>query len=203
MQMFLTIVLWVLGILLALLLLLLFCPAIAEVRLNYDQLTVRARILGIPFTVWPQKEKKPKKENKKEPKEAAEPKQKKEKQTPSKKFELTFSKLVSIASLAGRVMRRLLAALHIRGVKLVLPVSAGDAAQTAMFYGRFCAFFYGGLATLQNVIDIQAEDINIIPDFGGDNKYRRSFYCKIEATPFIMLGVALYAFKQLKEERIL
>lgn len=100
-------------------------------------------------------------------------------------------------------MRRFLAALHIRGVKLVLPVSSGDAASTALFYGRFCAFFYGGLATLQNIIDIQAEDINIIPDFGGDNKYRRSFYCKIEATPFIMLGVALYAFKQLKEERIL
>lgn len=202
MQMFLTILLWVLGILLALLLLLLFCPAVAEVRLNYDKLTVRARILGIPFTVWPQKEKKPKKE-KKEPKEKPEPKPKKEKQTPSKKFELTFSKVVSIASMAGRIMRRFLAALHIRGVKLVLPVSSGDAASTALFYGRFCAFFYGGLATLQNIIDIQAEDINIIPDFGGDNKYRRSFYCKIEATPFIMLGVALYAFKQLKEERIL
>lgn len=67
MQMFLTILLWVLGILLALLLLLLFCPAVAEVRLNYDKLTVRVRILGIPFTVWPQKEKKPKKK-KKEPK---------------------------------------------------------------------------------------------------------------------------------------
>lgn len=203
MQLFLTILLWVLGSLLALLLLLLFCPAAAEVRLNYDVWTVKVRILGVPFTVFPQKEKKPKKKKEAKLEKTPKAKPEKEKQTPSKKFELTFSKIVSLAGMAGRVLRRFLAALHVRGVKLVLPVSSGDAASTALFYGRFCAFFYGGLATLQNVIDIKAEDINIIPDFGGDNKYRRSFYCKIEATPFIMLGVALYAFKQLKQERIL
>ena len=186
-----------LAVLAALLLALLFLPVWAVIELKYDKLTVRVKVLFLTFTVFPMKEKEPKTPP------PQQPAREEEKRSPGKKFELTFSKAVRMAADAAGILKMALAALRFRGIRLTLPVRGEDAADTALFYGRFSAWFYSGVATLQNFLDLRFEQIELIPDFAGENKYRRSFYCKIGATPFIMLIVAFKAFGLLRRDGLL
>ncbi len=104
---------------------------------------------------------------------------------------------------AAGILRMALSVLRVRKIRLVLPLRGTDAADTALFYGRFCGWFYGAVATAQNFVDMEFEQIELIPDFAGENKYRTSFYCKIGATPFIILVVALKALRILQEDGLL
>ena len=194
-----TVLLCLLGIVVLLLLLLLFLPVWAMVGLRYDQLTIRVRVLFLTFTVFPLKEK-PQKEKKPAPK--AEEK-KEEPRSPGKRFELGFSKMVQLAGDAAGIFKLLLGALKVRDISLTLPLNGRDAADTALFYGKFSAWFYSGIAVLQNAMDLQFDSIELIPDFAGENKYRRSFYCKIGATPFIMLVIAIKALHTLQKDGLL
>ena len=192
------VLLCLLAALLLLLLALLFLPAWAILELKYDKLTVRVRVLFLTFTVFPMKEKEPE-----EPKPQQEAPTGQKKRSPGKKFELTFSKVMRWVADAAGILRMALAALRFRGIRLTLPVQGEDAADTALFYGKFSAWFYAGVATLQNFLDLRFDHIELIPDFAGENKYRRSFYCKIGATPFIMLVVAFKAFGLLRRDGLL
>ncbi len=194
-----TVLLCLLGIVVLLLLLLLFLPVWAMVGLRYDQLTIRVRVLFLTFTVFPLKEK-PQKEKK--PAQKAEEK-KEEPRSPGKRFELGFSKMVQLAGDAAGIFKLLLGALKVRDISLTLPLNGRDAADTALFYGKFSAWFYSGIAVLQNAMDLQFDSIELIPDFAGENKYRRSFYCKIGATPFIMLVIAIKALRTLQKDGLL
>lgn len=194
-----TVLLCLLGLFVALLLLLLFLPVWVMVGLRYDQLTIRVRVLFLTFTVFPMKEK-PQKEKKPAPKK--EP-QKEEPRSPGKRFELSFSKLVQLVGDAAGIFKMMLGALKVRDISITLPLNGRDAADTALFYGKFSAWFYSGIAVLQNAIDLQFDSIDLIPDFAGENKYRRSFYCKIGATPFIMLVIAIKALRMLQKDGLL
>lgn len=200
MQLFFTILLWIAGILLAVLLLLLICPVWVWLALDYDKFTADLQVLGLKFRIYPGKEK-PKQQKKKKPQAEQKPKPKAA-QKPQKKFEMTFSKLVDMVGAAGSIAKRAIGALKFRDIRVRIPLQGEDAADTALLYGKFSAWFYGSLAALQNGLDMQVEQIELIPDFGGDNKYRLSFSCKIGTCPLIMLGVAIYAFRLLKKERI-
>ena len=181
---------------------LLFLPVWAIFDLRYDQLTVRLRVLFLTFTVFPLREKK-KKEKEQPPQEEKTEKPKEEKRTPSPRFEWTVSRIARLAADAAGILRMALAALRVRKIRILLPLQGEDAADTALFYGRFSGWFYGIVALLQNFMDLEFERIELIPDFAGENKYRRSFYCKIGATPFIMLGVLIKGFKLLQEDGLL
>ena len=194
-----TVLLCLLGIFVVLLLLLLFLPVWVIVGLRYDQLTIRVRVLFLTFTVFPMKEK-PEKEKKPAPKTEQ---KEEEPRSPSKRFELSFSKLVQLAGDAVGIFKMMLGALKVRDISVTLPLHGQDAADTALFYGKFSAWFYGGIAVLQNAMDLQFESIELIPDFMGENKYRRSFYCKIGATPFIMLVIAVKALRMLQKDGLL
>lgn len=194
-----TVLLWLLCIVAVLLLLLLFLPVWVMVGLRYDQLTIRVRVLFLTFTVFPMKEK-PEKE--KEP--APQQEQKKEEpRSPGKRFELSFSKIVQLVGDAVGIFKWILGALKVRNISITLPLHGQDAADTALFYGKFSAGFYSGIAVLRNAIDLQFDSIELIPDFAGENKYRRSFYCKIGATPFIMLVIAVKALRMLQKDGLL
>ena len=181
---------------------LLFLPVWAIFDLRYDQLTVRLRVLFLTFTVFPLREKK-KKEKEQPPQEEKTEKPKEEKRTPSPRFEWTVSRIARLAADAAGILRMALAALRVRKIRVLLPLQGEDAADTALFYGRFSGWFYGIVALLQNFMDLEFERIELIPDFAGENKYRRSFYCKIGATPFIMLVVLIKGFKLLQEDGLL
>ena len=112
-----------------------------------------------------------------------------------------LSDLVRISTTAGGIMRLVFRVIRVRDVQLVLPVHDEDAAQTAIQYGQVQAWLGGIFGTLQNFLDFRLKQVDIIPDFAGSYKYRRYFYCKIMATPFIMMVAAIYAFTRLRAGR--
>lgn len=192
-------------VLLALLLLiaaLLFLPVWVSVELRHSQLTVRLRVLFLTFTLLPAREKKKKKEEKK-PQQEKPKEEGAAKRSPSPRFEWTASRVARLAADAAGILKMALAALRVRQIRILLPLQGEDAADTALFYGRFSGWFYGLIATLQNFLDLEFERIELIPDFAGENKYRTSFYCKIGATPFIMLVVIIKGFRLLQQDGLL
>ncbi|HIV87543.1 MAG TPA: DUF2953 domain-containing protein [Candidatus Pygmaiobacter gallistercoris] len=191
----------VLLVLVLLLAALLFLPVWVIPELKYDQLTVRLQLLFLTFTVYPFREKKKKK--KEQPQREEPPQEQKKQRSPSAKFEWTASRVVRLAADAAGILRMALAALRVRKIRILLPLQGEDAADTALFYGRFSGWFYGLIAALQNFMDLKFEQIELIPDFAGENKYRRSFYCKIGATPFIMLVVMVKGFRLLQQDGLL
>ena len=192
-------------VLLALLLLiaaLLFLPVWVSVELRHSRLTVRLRVLFLTFTLLPAREKKKKKEEKK-PQQEKPKEEGAAKRSPSPRFEWTASRVARLAADAAGILKMALAALRVRQIRILLPLQGEDAADTALFYGRFSGWFYGIVALLQNFMDLEFERIELIPDFAGENKYRTSFYCKIGATPFIMLVVIIKGFRLLQQDGLL
>ena len=191
-----------LAVLLVAVVLLLFLPVWVTVELRHSRLTVRLRVLFLRFTLFPQREKKSEPE-KEEAGQQEQGKPPEKKRSPSRRFERTVSRMLTLVRDAAGILRMALGALRVRKIRLVLPLQGTDAADTALFYGRFCGWFYGAIATAQNFLDMEFDQIELIPDFAGENKYRTSFYCKIGATPFIILVVAIKALRILKEDGLL
>ena len=95
-------------------------------------------------------------------------------------------------------IRDRLRTVHVRGVKAVWPVHCEDAAETAIRFGHMQAYVGSALGVLQNFVDLQLKQVDIIPDFTGEHKYRRYFYCKIQAIPFIIVTTGVWALVKLK-----
>lgn len=53
-------------------------------------------------------------------------------------------------------MRAVLRAVHVRDVKAVWPVHCGDAAETAIRFGRTQAYVGSALGVLQNFVDLRS-----------------------------------------------
>ena len=170
----------------------------AIIKFSENEWSVKVKILGIPIKVYPPKEKKEVK--------AKHKKKYSKNNTPKKtkpKFDITFSKAAKMVSKSTGIFKRLLGAIKVRDTILVVPIYYGEPDQTAIYYGRMSGVFYGGIAAMQNFIDIEFKKINVFADFNNENKEKVSFSCKIGTTPFIMLGIALYAFKEFKDEKII
>lgn len=198
MQLFLTVLLWTLAALLVLLVLLVVCPVWVHLELDYDVLTVKLQVFGLKFKVWPLAEKKPKAPKKKKGKKAkkassATKKDEKPKEKKGLPFDLSFELIVQLIGLAGGLVRRLLKALKVRDVRLFLPVQGKDPAATAIRYGQIMAAANAAHGALYDAVRLSVDKIEICPDFGGDNKFRRSFYCKIGTCPIIIISVAVWA----------
>ena len=180
------------------LLFLLFCTSWVIIKFSEDEWTVKVKILGVPIKIYPTKEKKETKiKNKKKSDKKNIPKKAKP------KFDITFTKAVKMVSKSRGIFKRLLGAIKVRDTILVVPIYYGEPDQTAIYYGRMSGVFYGGIAAMQNFIDIEFKKINVFADFNNENKEKVSFSCKIGTTPFIMLGIAFYAFKEFKDEKII
>ena len=187
---------WVLAVLLCLLLLALFTPARLVLELRYDAFCARLKVLCFTFTLYPRRQKP----------QAGQPQAGQrapaEKKAANKRRRLpSLGSLAQICSAAGALMRAVLRAVHVRDVKAVWPVHCGDAAETAIRFGRTQAYVGSALGVLQNFVDLQLRQVDIIPDFTGEHKYRRYFYCKIQATPFIIVTTGVWALVKLKAMR--
>ena len=213
---------WVLAVLLCLLLLALFTPARLVLELRYDAFCARLKVLCFTFTLYPRRQKPqagapggeagpaaPQKAGARpdggsgaqagQPQGQREPAEKK---AANKRRRLpSLDSLAQICSAAGALMRAVLRAVHVRDVKAVWPVHCGDAAETAIRFGRTQAYVGSALGVLQNFVDLQLRQVDIIPDFTGEHKYRRYFYCKIQATPFIIVTTGVWALVKLKAMR--
>lgn len=196
----------ILGFLLLFLVLLVLLLALLPVwvHLKYDGVSFEAKIqvLGLKFSVYPPK----KKEKKGHKKTAGEEKPKeKEKQKPSteEKTKLIASEIFSLAGDAVGILKWTLKALRVEEVQLRFPLQGSDAADTALLYGHVNAFFYSGIAVLQNVVRLKVKNIEIIPDFAGQHKKDLFFACKAGISPVVLLISGYKVYTRLKKAGIL
>lgn len=192
---------WALLGILALILLVLLAPAAASVRFEHGQLSVKVRVLFIQKTIFPQDENKkvkPKKEKKKKKKkdkpeeeQAKEPKEEKKKKTVSDYIALAKRLLAS----GKDALKPVLHNLRIIDTRLVLPVHAEEAADTALKFGRAQTAIGTARALLDGRLDVRFKQLEVIPDFTGQRQDELFFACKIVLNPVIMV---VAGFKFLK-----
>ncbi len=201
---------WTLLVLVGVLVLLLVVPVGLTVEVKYDKLTVKGKVLFLSFQLYPWKRKKKQEETEtpEQKKEAAEPAEKQEEAAappdkPPARKKIALSDVVELVRTAGWLMKIIFRVLRFTDIQLLLPIHREDAAETAIAYGQTQAYLGTALGALQNCLNLKFSKLELVPDFTGSHKYRRYFYCKIVATPFIMVTAALYAFTHLKVERIL
>lgn len=156
----------VLLIVLAVLFALLLCPVRLELQWQ-GQLSARARWLFLRFRLLPRPPKKPKAAQK-----PPEPKKEQKQPAPAQKPADTLAQYADlIPDLVGRLgwfVRFLLGHTRVERLELRLLVSRGDAAETAVAFGRANQAVYTALGLLQRLLAFRcAPKINIGFDFLG------------------------------------
>lgn len=209
MSAFLAVVGWSLLAVFLLLLVLLLFPVSVPIELQQDQVVIQLKVLFLTFQLYPKREKQEAKTPGKESGQpAAESKQHTDEKeqaqaTSEKKSRLDLSQLAQLVSTACWLMRIVFRLIQIRDIRIVYPVQGEDAAQTAIQYGRINAYLGSTLGVLQNFLNMHFKQVDILPDFNGNCKYQRYFYCKLQAIPLIMIVAALYALVRLKGEKVI
>ncbi|MEG0763003.1 MAG: DUF2953 domain-containing protein [Oscillospiraceae bacterium] len=196
MQIFLMILAWICIIILAVLVLFLALPICLKVKMDYDKFTVKLRILFLSFNLYPTKKEKVEQEQEQDQSQNVQNKKKKNKK-------LTLDKIIGIISTAGGAIKIVLKGLFIKHIEIVLPIHEENPADTGIAYGKAQAYLGSTVATLEHFLHLSFKKINIIPDFTGEFKYTRYFYCNIWGTPFIIVIAAIYAFKRIYNEKLL
>ena len=190
--------------------LLLFCPVRLEPQYSAGDFSLRVGFLCFDLQVIPwkwkknsppkkrkAKEKKPPHDTKqKEPqkptgKEPLPPKEKKKGLPPIlKKIKPAF--VFEMLSAMGKGMRRIVRGIHFKHLKLCWPVHGKDAADTAQAYGKLSATAYSAHAFLQNMLNLQVDQFQILPDFNNEFREKEYFSCKISTQLYIMVIVMVY-----------
>ena len=194
-----SVLLWLLVALLALLILCLVLPVFVLVEYKNKQFSAKLRVLFLTFQLYPSKkqpEEKPVAE-KSEENPSEKPKQQ------SQKKKITLDKIMQIFSVAGSGVKMLLRGIFITGIRINYPVYREDAAETAIAYGQTQASLGTAVGLLRNFVRLRFKKVNIFADFDNTHNEEEYFYCKIGATPFIMVSVAIYVFTRLKSEKLL
>ena len=211
------ILLWLLLILLALVLGLLFLPVAVWLQYEQQVFSVRLSIAGVKLTLWPQKplteEQKRKKEERaaaKKAKKAAEA----AKETPQKpksaakaskerKAKITLDVLCRMAAAAGKLRRGIFGSLRVCSIRLWLPVSGKDAADTAVQYGKMQAYLGTTLGVLNRFFWLDIKEMHLEPDFTGSLKGTERFSCCIRARLYAMGTAAVVFVYTLFKEKLI
>ena len=158
----------------------------------------RLYVLGLPFTLYPKKEKKAR-TRKTRPAKAAKKKKKApgEASTPGIGAMLkedgvgaVLSYLQKMASLIGTAVQRLLAAIVVDRLQLCMVLAGEDAAQTAVLHGAACGVVFPALALLQTHTRVRSREVQVVPDFvQGEQKV--TFDVRLHACPLRLLWAGL------------
>lgn len=166
-------VLWIVLLsLLGLLLLLLIVPIYLRITFQ-GELTVKIRIWGIPFKLYPKKKKKdkpPKAEKPRKNQKAKPEKLRKESFSVSQMLKedgvgAVVSYYTSLARMLSTEAKRLLRAITVDHLDIRLTVASADAAETAQNYGRVCAAVFPAEAMLESCIRVKRRRVRVDPDF--------------------------------------
>lgn len=98
----------------------------------------------------------------------------------------------SAAPPAAMVLRHV----SVRQLQVSITVLKEDAQQTAVEYGKLCAFCGGALAVLQNVLKVKRTAVKITPDFSRDGEQEKSeVYARVMVSllPLFALAGGLWA----------
>ena len=200
---------WILLVLVVLLLWVIIVPRSVFVEYtNNTSLVVKVRILLFKIKVYPlpkflsnkdKKEKSAKKKKTDAQKTASADTAKAEKPSAFKKFMADMPKgfelVKEVLSAVKGVMAILLKGISIKDVSFTVPISAKDAHETQKQYGIVTSAFYSLNVFLQKYVKIFYKKPMFVADFANLYKDSTYFYCKIQASPSIILLVGWYLFK--------
>ena len=197
---------WVLYSLLGLLALLIGVLSVPVYgRITYDgALSVRMRVLGIPFTILPkektEKKKRPAKKTAKEKKPSAV----QELAALLKQDDIggTLHFLGGVAVLAGKTVGRLLRSITVTQLDLQMRIATDDVAVTAQRYGQVCSVLYPSLAIIERWVRMRRRNLRVEPNFLMDTSAAR-FDIRLHVSLWRLLGAALallWGLIVLKEE---
>jgi hypothetical protein len=196
----------VLAVLLGLLILVLLIPASVWIDYSEKGLTVKAGMLFLKFQLLPARPKKAKKK-----KNAAEAdagkhdaaQKKKEKKPDREKAKLTFDQIVAAVKGAGRFLKAVLDKMRITHIRILLPITGADAADTAIKYGQAQAWLHSGLAVLNRAVWLDFDECRLVPDYTGKYSDLAHCSCKISAQLIIIAIAGVKLFLLLKDEKVL
>lgn len=189
---------WILLVLLIMILVLLFMPVQIILELKYDKFSVKFRFWFYTRVLYNAEDE--------EDEETVSETQTESQTTKKKKkplFPFTLERFVEFISAASWLIKLVLKCIFVRGVKVIYPIHREDAAETAIAFGKTQAYVGAAIGTLQNALNLKLQKIDIIPDFNGEYKYQRYFYCKIQSIPFIMIIAAVYALVRLRSDKVI
>lgn len=194
---------------LAVILFILFMPAVVDFRYEQNKANVRISYCGFgifdtskekkkktPEEIEKAKKKKELKKKKKEEKKAAkEAKKGKKTETKTKEKRSVKEILELVKSLLTPVkkgMRRLFKGIRITRLYLDIKVGAFDACECAIAYGKICTIVSNALAFLQSFFVIKADHIDIQPRFSTEKTvYTVRFRAKISPAAVLAAGFSL------------
>lgn len=174
------------------------CPVIVDVQFK-DSFLVKIKVLGIPITVFPQKEKPQTEEKKVKKEKKKKPEEEKEKTGKFSKIKGIleskglsglldfFKELAGVAAGAGK---KLFSHLVIYQLSVDITVSNEDAAETAIQYGQACAVVYPAMSMVTTVAKCKQSYVCVIADF-DDKKTKADFRLKAGMRPIFVLTAGI------------
>ena len=168
------------------------CPVIADIQFK-DSFVVKIKVLGIPITVFPQKEKPQSEEKKKKPKEEKEKTGKFSKIKgilESKGLSGLLDFFKELAGVAAGTGKKLFSHLVIYQLSVDISISNEDAAKTAIQYGRACAVVYPAMSMITTVAKCKQSHVCVIADF-DDKKTKADFRLKAGMRPIFVLTAGI------------
>ena len=144
--------------------------------------------------------KKKKSESVKKPKKEKVKKEKKKKSEPfDGDIEFSFSLVKQIVSSAKGIMKRIFKAIKFRDVSFTIPIYDEDPFATQKKYAAATNGFYALSIFLQKNLQFYYKSPIFIADFANQHAESVYFYCKISASPILLLVAAFYAYRQYKK----
>ena len=200
---------WILLVLIALLLWVIIVPRSVFVEYtDKTSLVVKVRIFLFKIKVYPlpkflskkdKKEKSAKKKKTDTDKTASADTAKAEKPSAFKKFMADMPKgfelVKEVLSAVKGVMAILLKGVKVKDVSFTVPLCAKEAYETQKLYSAVTTAFYSLSIFLQKYVKIFYKKPVFVADFANLYKDSTYFYCKIQASPSIILVVGWYLFR--------
>lgn len=167
---------------------------IVQVNLAFFKIT----LFPLPSFIKKGKEEKKPREQEEEEISAEDGKTKKDKKLPQFP-EFSFRLVKDILSAAKGVMKRVLKAIKFSRVSFTVPVYGGRPEETQKKYAGITSAFYTFNIFLQQFVQIYYEKPIFIADFANLHSNSLYFYCKISASPVMLLAAAIFAFRQYRK----
>ncbi len=186
----------------ALVVLLFVLPLTFYVHFSGGQFSLRVRVLFVRLNIFPRKpsEPKPKKPKKKKPpKKDDKPKEKQDEQKPKDGMSSKVQRIKRIANAGICALKVFIRHLRIKDVRLVLPIHAADAADTAQRCGQVQGIIGGARAFLDSRLKVRYKQLEVLPDFVGQAKDELHFSCKISFCPGIIFPMAFAFFRKYRQ----
>ncbi len=167
---------------------------IVQVNLAFFKIT----LFPLPSFIKKEKKKKETQAEKEKEKPADDGKTEKDKKQPQLP-QFSFRLARDILSAAKGVMKRVLKAIKFSHVSFTVPVYGGRPEETQKKYAGITSAFYTFNIFLQQIVQVYYEKPIFIADFANLHTNSLYFYCKISASPVMLLAAAVFAFRQYRK----